>query len=310
MKRCKNNIIIGVLAIIFLIGYMIIDLENKNIKQFITQSSFYKNAYTPIEIKILKLMYEKQILSFSDNLVNYKNFYSGDYNNPESYIAHGGGIEEFTYTNSKEALLDSLEKGFRFIEIDMCVTTDRHIIGCHDWRYFKKITGLKNIDHEALSLNEVKKLHINNKYNVLTGNEIANIMKENLDFICVTDKIRDYSLLIKEIPFPERLIVEVFSVKDYLSALMAGIKHPAYCIWAEHELEIARAFKFPIVTIGEYFFQTGNISAVKELHDAGVTILFFHGGAGDNATFLQKHLGKSFSKVYTNKWSPINMPSH
>lgn len=207
-------------------------------------------------------------------------------------------------------MLDSLEKKFRFIEIDMCVTTDRHIIGCHDWRYFKKITGLKNIDHEALSLNEVKKLHINNKYNVLTGNEIANIMKENLDFICVTDKIRDYSLLIKEIPFSERLIVEVFSVKDYLSALMAGIKHPAYCIWAEHELEIARAFKFPIVTIGEYFFQTGNISAVKELHDAGVTILFFHGGAGDNATFLQKHLGKSFSKVYTNKWSPINMPSH
>lgn len=48
-----------------MIGYITIDLENKNIKQFITQSSFYKNVYTHIEIKILKLIYEKQILSFS-----------------------------------------------------------------------------------------------------------------------------------------------------------------------------------------------------------------------------------------------------
>lgn len=106
------------------------------------------------------------------------------------------------------------------------------------------------------------------------------------------------------------MIVEVFSIKDYISALKAGVKYPAYCIWSEKELAIAHKLKFPIVTMGPHLFKTGNIAAIKELHDAGVAILFFHAGfpEGDSALFLQQHLGTHISKVYTDRWSPQNLP--
>ena len=34
---------------------------------------------------------------------------------PAFWIAHGGGVGEFVYTNCKEAVQDSLDKGFTFI---------------------------------------------------------------------------------------------------------------------------------------------------------------------------------------------------
>lgn len=62
-------------------------------------------------------------------------------------------------------------------------------------------------------------------------------METNRDFILVTDKIADYELLLKEIPFPERMIVEVFSPEDYLKALKSGIRYPAYCIWGKKNIK-------------------------------------------------------------------------
>lgn len=192
----------------------------------------------------------------------------------------------------------------------MCVTTDGHIIGCHDWKYFKSLTNMHDNTDNPLSLADVHNLRINGKYTVLTGHEISDIMKNNKNFILVTDKIKDYALLLKEIPYPDRIIVEVFSVEDYLSALKSGIKYPAYCIWTERELITARTFNFPIVTMGAYFFNKGDIVSIKKLHDAGITILFFHAGFpdGDEATFLQQHLGTTISKVYTDTWSPKHLP--
>lgn len=58
-------------------------------------------------------------------------FYVNDgYRDANAYIAHGSGIDEFTYTNSKEGIEDSLnKKKFRFIEIDMIETSDHKVLG-------------------------------------------------------------------------------------------------------------------------------------------------------------------------------------
>lgn len=221
-----------------------------------------------------------------------------------SYIAHGGGIGEFLYTNSKEAVIDSIKRGFVFIEIDMLVTKDKHIIGGHDWNHFKKITNIQDSTDEPLTLADAHSLLIKNKYHVLTGADIAKLMNENKNIIIVTDKIDDYELLLKEIPFPERLIVEVFDADNYLRALQAGIKYPAFCIWGEYELALENAFEFPIATVGSYFFTDGDTADVKKMHDANITLLFFHGGKHEDPEFLAKHLGTYFSKIYTNRYSP------
>ena len=58
------------------------------------------------------------------------------------FIAHaGGGIDQYIYTNSKEAIYKSIKNGFKLIEIDLQETDDEIFIGVHDWHRFKKITN-------------------------------------------------------------------------------------------------------------------------------------------------------------------------
>lgn len=248
----------------------------------------------------------------SERGADMRRFYVSDgYQSPDAYIAHGGGIGEFTYTNSLEAVQDSLKKGFRFIELDLSETSDGHILGAHDWKHFNSLTNGNNASGLPLSLDEAKNLKINGKYTVLTGDAIRELMNSN-QFILVTDKIRNYKLLLEEIPFPERIIVEVFSPYEYYKALEAGIKYPAYCIWDKKCLETAIDYKFPIVTMdaGNFFENEDDMAAVRKLHDAGVTILLFYNAFSrrDAPEFVKRHVGKTVSKVYTDTWAPTALP--
>lgn len=223
-----------------------------------------------------------------------------------------GGIGNFTYTNSREAFLDSIQRHFRFIEIDLVETSDGHLFAAHDWKSFKSLAGIPDNTPSALSLDEAMRQKIRKTLSPLDGNGIRKIMETNRDFILVTDKIADYELLLKEIPFPERMIVEVFSPEDYLKALKSGIRYPAYCIWGKKEYQIASRFKFPIVTMsaGNFFNSPETIEMVRDLHNSGVTILLFGTGFKDwdKETFVREHLGKTVSKIYTDRFSPSDIP--
>ncbi|MCM1281071.1 MAG: hypothetical protein NC211_04465 [Alistipes senegalensis] len=224
----------------------------------------------------------------------------------------GGGIGKFTYTNSKEAVLDSVKKNFRFIEIDLIKTSDGHLFAAHDWKSFKSLAGISNHDKIPLTLDEAIKLKIKGTFSPLDGSGIRKIMETHRDFILVTDKIADYDLFLKEIPFPERMIVEVFSPEDYLKALQSGVKYPAYCIWGKKEYQIATRFRFPIVTMSAYsFFDTPETTQMAQnLHNNGTAILLFGTGKPywDKKDFVREHLGKTVSKIYTDRFSPADMP--
>lgn len=264
---------------------------------------YYKNFVLENAVIVENLKRAKDLHKF---------YTSGNYLSPDAYIAHGGGIGKFTYTNSLEAVLDSLRKGFRFIEIDMLETSDGHILGAHDWKTFKSLTGIKDNSDSPLSFSEIQELRTDNKYTVLSGNSISNLMKLNQEYVLVTDKIKNYNLLLKEIPYPDRIIVEVFKPKDYLKALYSGIRYPAYCIWDKKNLKTAVKLKFPIVTLNakNFFENDAAIELVQKLHDSGVTILLFYTSFlnRDKPEFLKKHLGKTVSKIYTDTWSPTTLP--
>lgn len=268
-----------------------------------------KNVYRKYKSYIIK----SEISEFlTDKQRHFSKFYVNDgYINGNAYIAHGGGTGEFTYSNCKEAIEDSIRKKFNFIEIDMLVTSDGKIVGAHDWKYFKKLLGIPNATNLSLSSMEIRNLKIQQKYTPIFGSEIYNIMLEN-DFILVTDKISDYKLLLKEIPLPERMVVEVFSPEGYLNALKSGIKYPAYCIWNLKNYKIAKEYKFPIVTMAAqaFFNDSDGIKLVEELHNDGITILLF--GVNfkdkDSSDFIRKFLGRTVSKIYTDIFSPVLLP--
>ena len=51
---------------------------------------------------------------------------------PSHLIAHAGGaIDGHTYTNSKEALINALDKGFTYIELDLYETSDSNVVCLH-----------------------------------------------------------------------------------------------------------------------------------------------------------------------------------
>lgn len=108
------------------------------------------------------------------------------------------------------------------------------------------------------------------------------------------------------------MIVEVFTPEDYLRALDFGIKYPAFCVWDLDCLVVARKFKFPIVTMDatQFFNNNETIELVQDLHNSGVTILLFWKSFPDKDKewWLRKYLGKTVSKIYTERWSPAKKP--
>lgn len=277
-----------------------------------------KNIFLFIYIACLFLCAFLQLVevdkhNYTNNVSDQQRFYvSNGYKSKSAYIAHGGGIGVFNYTNTLEAMHDSLKRGFKFIEIDMLETSDGHIVGGHDWISVKYLAQYPHINDNPLSLSEVEALKIYNIFHIVTGNDIKNIMKKNKELILITDKIKNYELLLKKIPFPDRMIVEVFSVQDYFRALESGVKYPAYCIWNLESYEEARQFGFPIVTMdAKYFFEKEDtISKVQELHDNKVTILLYYTSFSkrDQPDWVKKYVGKTISKIYTDTWSPNNLP--
>ncbi len=227
-----------------------------------------------------------------------------------AYIAHGGGIGDFVYTNSKEAVEDSINKGFRFIEIDLHETADGDLIGLHDWHSFAKMTGQKYTqDFRNLPVNEIKKLKLKDKYTILSSADICKLMEQNPHIVLVTDKIENYELLITRIPYPERMIVEVFSSYHYIKALEAGILYPAYSICKLHYIEELEKYNFPLAVAPAYWFDNEDFkNRIKQLHDKGVTILVFGAPISDHPAFVQNFLGTHISMIYTDKWYP-NGPS-
>ena len=52
-------------------------------------------------------------------------------------IAHAGGeIDGYVYTNSLEALQQAASRGYKFIELDLLLTSDSVLVAAHSWEDF------------------------------------------------------------------------------------------------------------------------------------------------------------------------------
>ena len=87
------------------------------------------------------------------------------------YIAHGGGgYLNLTYTNSYEAVVNSYNSGYRWIEVDISPTEDGEYVLLHDWdrtlnKYFNE-TGRK-------TLSEFVNLRMSHDLTQMTFSDIA-----------------------------------------------------------------------------------------------------------------------------------------
>lgn len=254
----------------------------------------YKVVYTLDMENIIK-MHGGHMNAFYNNKTNH---------GKECYIAHGGGVGEFHYKNCREGLLDALEKGFQFIEIDFLKTVDGHLVGGHSWFDLAQLVGLPEEEVRNMPLSELKKLRISGRYAVLSGVDVKSIMEECDHMILVTDKINDYKLLLEEIPLPERMLVEtVGGMYDYKVAIEAGVRYP---IFPASDIEIVEKYGFPIVILngGWLVSSQDNASRIKALHEKGITVLTWNSAVCDQPEYISRHLGNGVSLIYTDTWYP------
>ena len=199
----------------------------------------------------------------------------------DTFIAHAGGnIDGYLYTNSRESVENALKNGFNFIEIDFSVTRDGHLAAVHDWKSFGQITGVHT--DTALTIEEVKNRNIHNKYHTLSGKDIANIMKNNQDMIIITDKIKDIKLLSREIPFKERILVEVFNRIDYIKCLWYGF-YPVYSLpWKNDDLNKIMGLEASWYTLPGIFWKKSHVQLreyAAELCQQGKEVLLYTAGS-------------------------------
>jgi hypothetical protein len=158
-----------------------------------------------------------------------------DLDNPYRYIAHAGGIYDgMAYTNTLEALDSSYGKGFKLFELDLLLTADNRIVAFHDWALWQFLTGYEGDIPPTLDV--FKSFPVCGTLTPLSMSDIVSWFSLHGDAVLITDKIEDYAKLASEFPFPDRLMVEVFSVIEYADAYHAGIKYPLLSVeWAKKD---------------------------------------------------------------------------
>ena len=224
-------------------------------------------------------------LSYNSNSLNkikisdkVKRIFDNKIDNKYSLIAHaGGGINEIKYTNSKEAVLLSIKKGFHLIELDLIETKDNKIVAANNWDLFRKYS--KCCDDTIPTLKEFNKIKILNKYTPLDSKKINKIFLDNKKLLLVTDKIENFDLINSSFKFDKsRIIVEIFTRENYFKAIKKGIKNPLYSATIEHrddEKRFIEKYNVPMIAINSFEF-IKNKEYFKKLKQEKNIIIFVY----------------------------------
>lgn len=150
-------------------------------------------------------------------------------------IAHAGGaIEGHTMTNSLEAFEMAVARGYRYVELDLQMTSDSVMVAAHSWRDFNESSGYAHWGDSVPSLSEFKSRIIKGRFTPLTATDIMGLLEKHGHVFLVTDKISDASLLERFFPgMKHRMVVEAFSYKDFEELRRRGFHRVLYSCMAD-----------------------------------------------------------------------------
>ena len=175
-------VFIGILPITYLIQrfapFLVGDFSRYNLK---------KNKYKAIAISILVvLLLGGGYYIDNMNIIKYKQVVKN-----EDFVAHAlGGIDEFAYTNSKEALENSYNNGFRIFEADVKLTSDNKLVCVHGWTEgdYKERLGIEyNKENTIMDYDTFMSLKIQGKYTPLSFKDLAKFIEDHKDMYVMID---------------------------------------------------------------------------------------------------------------------------
>lgn len=158
--------------------------------------------------------------SLSDKLIRSNWFESPDL---PHYIAHAGGsVYRYMYSNSLEAVRNTLAHGFDFMELDLSVTSDGELVAWHDWQFEWT---------EAPTHDEFMARKIYGLFTPIDFPRMDSILTANPQLTLVTDKISDPAVIDRWLgKYKDRMWVECFSDEDYFALQEKGYHVLASCV--------------------------------------------------------------------------------
>lgn len=142
-------------------------------------------------------------------------------------VAHAlGNAGEYTYTNTLDALEESISEGFRTLEVDLSLTSDGEVVCRHTWysddfdvSYDGKVPDLATFEKEKYF----------GKLTTLTGRKLLEVWSEHPELYFITDVKQDentnlYEVMEKLVALAEEtghtdlldhLIVQLYNIPDY-----------------------------------------------------------------------------------------------
>lgn len=158
--------------------------------------------------------------SLADKLIRTNWFESPDL---PRYIAHAGGsVYRYMYSNSLEAVRNTLAHGFDFMELDLSVTSDGELVAWHDWQFEWA---------EAPTHDEFMARKIYGLFTPIDFPRMDSILMANPQLTLVTDKISDPAVIDRWLgKYKDRMWVECFSDEDYFALQEKGYHVLASCV--------------------------------------------------------------------------------
>lgn len=158
--------------------------------------------------------------SLSDKLIRSNWFESPDL---PHYIAHAGGsVYRYMYSNSLEAVRNTLAHGFDFMELDLSVTSDGELVAWHDWQFEWT---------EAPTHDEFMARKIYGLFTPIDFPRMDSILTANPQLTLITDKISDPAVIDRWLgKYKDRMWVECFSDADYFALQEKGYHVLASCV--------------------------------------------------------------------------------
>jgi hypothetical protein len=222
--------------------------------------------------------------------------------NDYSFIAHaGGGYKGKTYTNSYDAVENSIASGFKFIELDILKTSDNYLIAAHDWKGLKnECKNLSFTSDNAITLKEFENCNL--EFRKLSHKDISRFFDQQGEFkknelYLVTDQINDYKILNKYFLEHHRLLVEINSIKDFLFARFNNISIKVFNFTnARRNIIYVKIFNIKFINIHTAYIDQYKDFLIDYLKSGNVVFAY----TSNDVDFVKKNLNKTVSAFYTD----------
>lgn len=230
--------------------------------------------------------------------------------NPKIIAHAGGGINGDIYTNSLEALTNSIAKGYKYIEFDLLFTADSVLVATHSWEEYNALCEQPQRGDSAPTLSEFLSQRIMGKYTPLTARQINSIFESDSTLFLVTDKTSDPDIIEKYFSnIKERTIVEAFSYEDYSELNRLGYHKVLYSCLAKDISEgvIKHIILYPFFKGEKIEWMSLHTSALDHYLFKMIDIFSNYKAAlftvNDKESVPQKHR-KNIEYIYTDKIIP------